>query len=130
MIGAITKMIAPFSITALQLMIFIPMVFLVLYYTRPLSKNMFFITTLMYVAGFTVLGRLDINELDRYLSVITPFVFLLLFMTAEKISAAARPWVRYGVMALAILWMSYTMLRTAKNVEFWHERSCLTESSR
>jgi hypothetical protein len=86
-------------------------------------------TLILYTAGYASMVKLDVYEMDRYFSVVTPFVLLFFLMAMEKASESSLKWVRYGVVSLAILWSGYPMARTIKNVIAWHERSCLTESS-
>jgi hypothetical protein len=83
----------------------------------------------MYATGFMVLGKLDAYEIDRYLSVIAPVVYLLIAIAMERATQNGGKWLRLGVIMFATLWVGYTIMRSVKNVQFWHERSCLTESS-
>lgn len=94
-------------------------------------KFLFFISTwIIYTAGYSVMAKLDVYEMDRYFSVITPMFFLLLIFCAEKLLKGFSSKLQLACMVVMVCWLVYPITRTLKNVQFWHERSCLTESVR
>lgn len=129
MAGAFTKMFVPISWTPLQLIVVLFGGGFVWYNQKPLTKNVFVFIILIYAAAFTVLGRLDAYELDRYLSVIVPFVCLVVLMAVEKLIENATKWIRYALVVLCLFWLGYQVVRTVKNVQMWYDRSCLAETS-
>jgi hypothetical protein len=126
-------MIIPVNNNALVLLVFIGVIGVVGYIlkSRADRKLLFFISTIvMYTAGYSVMVKLDVYEMDRYFSVITPMVFLVLIFCAEKVSQVITPKLQLACMVVMVCWLVYPLARTIKNVQFWYERSCLTESSR
>jgi len=130
MAGSFAKMVVPTQSSIVSVSFFLSLSAAIFYWLRPITKNVFAIVIAVYATGFTLLGKLDPNELDRYLSVVTPFCFLLLLMLAERIVQSSVKWVRYGVVLITIIFVSYTLVRTVKNVQLWHDRSCFSESSK
>jgi hypothetical protein len=94
-------------------------------------KVLFFISTwVMYTMGYSVMVKLDVYEMDRYFSVMIPIIFLVLIFCAEKVSRGVSPKVQMALMVVMSCWLVYPLIRTVKNVQFWHDRSCSIESSR
>jgi hypothetical protein len=80
----------------------------------------------LYVLPFLLLGRLDQYEMDRYFSVVMPFMFLFVFIAYDRLVVRFE---KYRLVMLLIigLWVIYPMARTIKNTRMWHIRSCETE---
>jgi hypothetical protein len=127
------NMIVPVHNTLIVLLVFGSVIAFVVYMVKTNSdrKLLFFISTwIVYTLGFSALAKLDSYEMDRYFSVITPMVFLIVIFCAEKVSRVFSPKLQMALMVVMICWLAYPITRTVKNVQFWYERSCLTESSR
>jgi hypothetical protein len=127
------KMILPFGGGLVTWLIFVLTIGLVLLLLRKhfdRSLSFFAITLIFYTAGYASMVKLDVYEMDRYFSVVTPIVFLFFFMALEKASESTQKWVRYSVISLAVLWTGYPIARTIKNVQAWHDRSCQVDSSK
>jgi hypothetical protein len=127
------NMIVPFHNTIIVFLLFGTVIAFVVYILKSCSdrKLLFFISTWgMYTIGFSALAALDVYEMDRYFSVMTPIIFLVLFFCVEKFSRDLTPKLQLAMMVVMVCWLGYPITRTIKNVQFWHERSCLTESSR
>jgi hypothetical protein len=77
-----------------------------------------------YFAGFLVMPRLDVFEMDRYLSVVTPLIYLFVYLLLEEKLQLSKLRTRIMVYILLLLWLSYPLTRTIKNVQSWHKRSC------
>ena len=129
MAGSFAKMFAPISWVPLQFALALVGAGFIAYNLRPISKNVFLFIVIIYALAFTILGKLDEYEIDRYLSVIVPFVCLLALMTLEKIAENAPKLLRVALVVICLFWLSYQGVRTAKNVRMWHDRSCLAETS-
>ena len=123
-------MIAPLQQGWAQAFLFLLVTGSVFFLSKPFSKNLLIIVLMTYTGGFLVLGKLDGYEIDRYLSVMAPIVFLVLLMTIERVQLQVSQWMRYGLLIGVVVILSYNLIRTGKNVQSWHQRSCLTESSR
>jgi hypothetical protein len=126
------NMILPLQNGVMILIVFGSVIGFVLYLLKNYSdrKLLFFISTLvMYTAGYSVMAKLDVYEMDRYFSVVTPMVFLIVIFSAEKFSRVVSLKFQMVLMVVMVCWLAYPLTRTLKNVQFWHERSCLTESS-
>jgi len=79
----------------------------------------------VYSLGFIVLPwRLDINEMDRYFSVITPLVYLFVLSVIHEKVQFAKHGVRVLIYTALLTWLCYPVTRTLINVKAWHERSC------
>ncbi len=78
-----------------------------------------------YLIGFLILSRLDVYEMDRYLSPIVPLVYLIACVSLEKIMTF-RSWANSLVVLIIIgSWSAYPLTRTVKNSFMWHERGCI-----
>lgn len=93
------------------------------------QRRILIIIILVYITCFSVLGQLSVDDIDRYLSAIMPFVFLLLVANLETVKTDKNKWLNYGMVMLTVFWLSHTLVRSAVNVYSWHKRSCQTESS-
>ena len=79
----------------------------------------------VYAAGFIALPwQLDVYEIDRYFSVVTPFVYLIVMSMVEKKIQPATRTIRVWVYVIIFTWLCYPLARTFKNTQAWHERSC------
>lgn len=127
------NMIVPLHNTMAVVLVFVSMISFFVYMLKSNGdrKLLFFISTWgMYTMGYSVMVKLDVYEMDRYFSVITPVVFLVLIFYVEKFSRKLSSTFQMALLVLMLSWLAYPITRTLKNVQFWHERSCLTESSR
>jgi hypothetical protein len=79
-----------------------------------------------YFLGLILLGKLDVHELDRLLSIYVPFVYLLVFASVDRLSRIISKLQVRLVLIVAILWMSYPLIRTWQNAALWHDRSCFS----
>jgi hypothetical protein len=78
----------------------------------------------VYTLGFIALPwQLDVNEMDRYFSVITPLVYLFALSLVDKLQPAKRR-VSFLIYTIVLFWLCYPLTRTFINVKAWHERSC------
>lgn len=128
--GAFIKMIVPTPSGVMAGVLFLLLLAAIFYWLKPISKNVVVVVVMVYAAGFMVLGKLDQYELDRYLSVIAPFCFLILLMFVERVAHGGAKWVRYGAVLAVLVFVSYTLVRTGRNIELWHNRSCFSDSSK
>jgi len=79
----------------------------------------------VYSLGFIMLPwQLDINEMDRYFSVVTPLVYLFVLSVIQEKMQFAKHGVRVLIYAALLTWLCYPVTRTFINVKAWHERSC------
>lgn len=75
-----------------------------------------------YLIALILLKNLGFHEAERFMAVIYPLSFLLLFLAIEKLELnSLRKYLLYGCV---VLWMAYPILRTLKNVQFWHQNNC------
>jgi hypothetical protein len=128
--GAFTKLVVPAPSGVISGVLFLLLLLAIFHWLKPISKNVFILVIMVYAAGFMVLGKLDQYELDRYLSVMTPFCFLILLMFLERVGQGTVKWVRYGAVLAVLVFVSYTLVRTGRNIELWHNRSCFSDSSK
>jgi hypothetical protein len=118
----------PLKYITLSVIAFCSTLIIVLYTLRNSidRKLLLLVTTLaMYIAGYSVMVKLDAYEMDRYFSVVTPIIFLLVLLGVEKSQLRLRNrWLRIALTITVICWLAYPLTRTIKNVQAWHERSC------
>jgi hypothetical protein len=115
------NMIAPLHNTAIVLLLFGLVIALVLYMLKRNSdrKLHFFISTwIMYTAGYSVMVKLDVYEMDRYFSVVTPTVFLVLIICLEKFSRVVSPKFQMALAVVMVCWLTYPLTRTLKMFNF------------
>jgi hypothetical protein len=80
-----------------------------------------------YVIGLLTVGRMDPHEMDRYLSVIIPFLYVFVFAAFDHfIQSAQQARIIRALTIAAILWSLYPLSRTYQNAQLWYKRSCLT----
>jgi hypothetical protein len=93
-----------------------------------MNRNVQFLVCVIasYILPFVLLGRLDEYEMDRYFSVIIPFVYLLIVLSVDLLFLPFRKY-RLIMFVLAALWVIYPMARTIRNTRMWHVRSCEME---
>ncbi len=65
-------------------------------------------------------SKIDIGEGDRFISVISPFLHMLIFKSTEVICAKFNPKFRLVVYIVICCWMSYPIVRTVRNAHQWH----------
>jgi hypothetical protein len=90
----------------------------------------FGIVVILYSLGFLIMpGHLDVFEMDRYFSVITPMVYLLVLSIIDgqiQLSSHAK---RVSVYVIVCAWLCYPVVRTLTNIQSWHERSCAADNA-
>jgi hypothetical protein len=83
--------------------------------------------TLINVFYFFILccfGKLDVWEMERYLSVIYPFFIITLVYSLYNLkNIFQRKKLFYLIPFFLILWGVYSVSRTIKNSSQWHQRS-------
>ncbi len=92
-----------------------------------LNRNIQLLGTIIsvYAIGFIALPwQLDLNEMDRYFSVITPLVYLFVLSVVYEKLHLAKEGMRILIYAVVLIWLSYPLTRTFINVKAWHEQSC------
>ena len=109
------------------LIVVLPVIFRRDFRDNSLLQLMSFVT-ISYVAGMTLLFRNNYNaDNDRYVSIILPYVGLILFSALDKIILTKTKPIQYVVIILLVIWLSYPIGRTVKNVIQWHDISCVKE---
>ena len=97
------------------------------------ERNIQFIVIVMtlYSLGFLMMpGHLDFFEMDRYFSVVTPMVYLLIMLMVENKLQGATRTIRACVYATIFIWLCYPLTRTFNNTQAWHERSCSADNGK
>jgi hypothetical protein len=80
----------------------------------------------IYLVGLTLLGKLDLHELDRLLAIVVPLIYLLAIAGIDKLARnRARITIAISLFIL-VIWTFYPLLRTAKNARLWHNGSCFS----
>ena len=78
-------------------------------------------TLLVCIAIMLALQMNVREENERYLAPLFPLFILLLGKQTENLyRQLPNRHTRYGLIVILILWFAYNLLRTAKNVHFWH----------
>ena len=97
---------------------------------RNVSLQLIFIITVVYLIGLYLVVIINIGgfpvavgEADRFISVIVPFLGILVFRLYEKVLETKSATIRALMMVVICCWMSYPLARTIKNALQWHEVS-------
>lgn len=78
------------------------------------------ITYIAFIAAMW--WELALWDIERYLSVIYPLVMLAAFIIWDKLYAEiGYKKIKVFLVVLSMLWLCYPIVRTVKNVVFWHE---------
>lgn len=80
---------------------------------------------LFYWLGLVCMFRLDSYDMDRFLSIIILFIFLLVFEWLEKLFLNRSKSVRIVFATVLLLWMLYPVYRTVANLQQWNKSSCM-----
>lgn len=125
-LSAFGKMIVPLKemTMATGILFFFALVFTYLKMKENRNVQFFGIVLIVYILGYLTMPRLDIFEMDRYFSVITPIVYLLIIMMIQKKTQSVKSIYRIAIYFIIFLWLCYPLTRTYKNVLLWHESSC------
>ena len=87
------------------------------------------IVLMVYTLGYLIMPYLDVFEMDRYFSVITPIVYLFILLMVQERTHLAKLNTRILIYTMVILWLCYPLTRTFVNVKAWHERSCSVDNA-
>jgi hypothetical protein len=80
---------------------------------------------LFYWIGLVCMFRLDLYDMDRFLSAIVLFIYLLVFEGLEKAFKNLTKPVRTALAIVILLWMAYPVYRTVSNLQQWNRSSCM-----
>lgn len=75
------------------------------------------------IAGF----RVDFGEGDRFISVIIPFLSIMIFKPLELFIHQKSTLTTKAFIILIIIWLAYPVTRTIKNAKQWHGLARLSE---
>lgn len=81
---------------------------------------------MFYWLGLVCMFRLDIYDMDRFLSPIVFFLYLIVFERLEKVLPPLRQSRRLVWVIILLLWMVYPVYRTVTNLQQWNTASCKT----
>ena len=79
---------------------------------------------LFYWIGLVCMFKLDIYDVDRFLSVIIFFIYLLIIEFIEGTSQSFTKPVRIIFFSLLLVWMVYPAYRTITNLKQWNSKGC------
>lgn len=85
---------------------------------------------LFYWIGLVCIFRLDIYDIDRFLSVIVFFIYVLLFEFIEKATQQFSKPVKTVLFLLLLLWMVYPAYRTFTNLKQWNSKGCTSRAQK
>jgi hypothetical protein len=88
------------------------------------SVQLIALIVLFYWLGLVCMFRLDIYDMDRFLSITVFFIFLLVFDWLEKVSSNLTRSGKIVLTIVLLLWMAYPVYRTATNLQQWNRSSC------
>jgi hypothetical protein len=116
--------------------------FILLYYLKNEIKEnrklqLIFIVTLLYLILLTIIlvinfagFPIDRGEGDRFISVIIPFLSILVFKSFDKFYNTQGSSVRILLILAVCAWMIYPLARTLKNAIQWHEVSAYAKAQK
>lgn len=124
------------AILSLTIVSFGLMYFLKNYIQSNRSLQLVFIVSSIYIIGIyfiliiNIAGfEIDFGVGDRFVSIILPFISLLVFKGFDVLLINKSRYVKYFIILFLIGWMSYPIARTVKNAHQWHQVS-MTNSRR
>lgn len=79
---------------------------------------------LFYWLGLVCMFRLDIYDIDRFLSPIVLFIYLIVFDWLGKVYQHQAKRGRIVMAIILLLWMAYPVYRTVTNLQQWNKSSC------
>jgi uncharacterized membrane protein len=71
--------------------------------------------------------KVDKDEIERLLAIVLPWLILAIFITIDINWKNISTTFKRLIMALLILWVSYTGFRGVYNSINWHKMNCSTE---
>lgn len=80
---------------------------------------------LFYWLGLVCMFRLDEYDMDRFLSVVIFFIYLLVFEWVEKQFQRRSPSAQVVMGTILMLWMVYPAYRAVTNLQQWNKGSCM-----
>ena len=83
-----------------------------------------FLIVVTYLPGLAFVETLPKDEMDRFLSVIIPFLCMLIYAAADQLFKHKNPGWRASVLVVLISWNTYSVIRTVNNARTWHMGSC------
>ena len=89
-----------------------------------LPLQLIVVVLLGFIGGYTLYDMLDPHDLDRYLAVLVPILYLLTSMALERGHKNWPARVQVATLGLLFLWALYPITRTVHNVILWHNMSC------
>ena len=89
--------------------------------------KIFLIQFITYLVIMVVIIKVDKDEIERLLAIVSPWLIMAVFMLIDikwkNISHTFKTW----FIVLLILWVSYTGFRSVYNSINWHKNNCSTE---
>jgi len=83
-----------------------------------------------YSLGFLIMpGHLNVFDMDRYFSVMTPIVYLFVIVLVQEKTQSARRATRVLIYLVVLIWLGYPLWRSVKNTLAWHEQSCASTTA-
>jgi hypothetical protein len=119
-------MITPLNTVTMPTGVLFFLAFLLFLFKMRENRNVQFlgIVLMIYTLGYLVMPRLEIFEMDRYFSIITPLVYLFIVMMIQEKTQSVKPAYRIIIYCIVFVWSSYPIIRSVVNIQAWHERSC------
>jgi len=84
------------------------------------SYVLFYVLFIIFVDVFKDVGTTNLDNIERYLSVVSPMVMILVFLSLENIQKTTLKFKPQIIALLFILWFIYPSYRMYKNVKMWH----------
>ncbi|TAD96011.1 MAG: hypothetical protein EAZ97_14740 [Bacteroidetes bacterium] len=77
----------------------------------------------LYLSAMICLEKANFWEVERYLAIIYPFVFFNLTIFLEQF-LTKKVFFQKIVCLILLFWLCYPVIRTVKNIIFWHDEFC------
>lgn len=78
----------------------------------------------VYIAFLQLTERISFHETQRYAAVVFPLLCLFFFQLYELLKQKLPEKGKLAVNIIFVLWLSYPLMRTAKNTRLWRNRAC------
>ncbi|WP_299457893.1 hypothetical protein [uncultured Microscilla sp.] len=85
---------------------------------------MLLVVAIVYIVFLQLTERISFHETERYAAVVFPLLWGVFFQVYYTISQSFSSTKQWLMNILLVLWLSYPLLRTAKNIHLWQKRAC------
>lgn len=109
---------------SLLLIILILLWIVLKYQLVPKSGHLYFAQFVIYLILMIVLIKVDIDEIERLLAVIYPWMVVGIFLIIDENWNDIKPKAHSVIKIGLVIWICYLGVRSVKNCVIWHDNHC------